>query len=239
MTAKQIWWQFVLLALISYLAGNVNFALIISKFKKSDVRELGSGNPGTMNMSRNFGIKIGALTLFLDMLKGFFPVLAAWLLYRGRYFEGTLFEISDLARYIAGLAVVLGHVYPVFLRFHGGKGIATSIGVYAAIDPIFALSTLLAVFLYVWLTEYGSLGSMLGITALAVRELARLFAKYPGTGTVVPTGLLASANMLVLAICALSWWAHRANLARLVSGTEHRTSIRDMLHKKRAKKSAE
>lgn len=239
MTFADVWWGFLLVAVFGYLAGNVNFALIISKLKKSDVRELGSGNPGTMNMSRNFGFKIGALTLFLDMLKGFFPVLAAWLIFRGKYFSGTVFEVSDIARYIAGLSVILGHVYPVFLRFRGGKGIASTIGVYAAIRPVFALVTLLLMFLYVWLTEYGSLGSMLGITALAVRELAGLYFKYTGAGVSVPTGLLAAANAVILATCLLSWWAHRSNLGRLVAGTEHRTSIRDMLSKKKKKKAAE
>ena len=233
MTAAQMIWQFAIVAFVAYAVGNVNFALIISKLKKTDVRTMGSGNPGTMNMSRNFGIKIGALTLLLDMIKGFLPVFVAGLVFRGKYCLGTAFEARDLARYVAAFFVIVGHVYPAVLGFKGGKGIASNLGVYFAISPIFATIVLLLMIAYVWLTEYGSLGSLLGITALAVGELYTLYRKYvspaiPGVGTLVLV-----TDVIVLCVCLLSWWAHRQNLLRLLKGEEHRTSIRDMLSRKK------
>ena len=236
MTATQMIWQFLLVALGAYAIGNVNFALIISKLKKSDVRTLGSGNPGTMNMSRNFGIKIGALTLLLDMLKGFVPVFIAGLIFKGKFCLNTAFEASDLARYVAAFFVILGHVYPAALGFRGGKGIASNIGVYFAISPIFAAIVLVLMIAYVWWTEYGSLGSLLGITALAVGELFTLHRKYVLAGVVGIKGLLLATDIVVLCVCLLSWWAHRGNLVRLLKGVEHRTSIRDMIHRHGEKK---
>ena len=236
MTATQMIWQFILVALGAYAIGNVNFALIISKLKKSDVRTMGSGNPGTMNMSRNFGIKIGALTLLLDMLKGFIPVFVAGLIFKGKFCLNTAFEARDLARYVAAFFVILGHVYPVALGFHGGKGIASNIGVYFAISPIFATIVLLLMIAYVWWTEYGSLGSLLGITTLAVGELFTLHRKYVLAGVVGIQELLLATDIIVLCVCLLSWWAHRGNLLRLIKGVEHRTSIRDMLHRRDKKK---
>ena len=75
---NMLWWQFLLLAIGSYLMGNINFAIIISKLKKSDIRKLGSGNPGTLNMSRNFGLGIGVLTLVLDIVKGALPTFIGY-----------------------------------------------------------------------------------------------------------------------------------------------------------------
>lgn len=123
-------WLLAGLVLASYFVGNINFALIISKLKKSDVRKLGSGNPGTLNMSRNFGLKIGLLTLFLDMLKGAIPTLVGYFAFYGVFVgEGTpQFYLPDLAKFACGFAAVLGHIYPVFLKFRGGKGIASTIG---------------------------------------------------------------------------------------------------------------
>ena len=117
---SDIWYWFIVMAVVSYLIGCFNFALLISKIKHKDVRHMGSGNPGTMNMSRQFGLKIGALTLFLDMIKGGLPVLVAYLIFRGYVFAGTDVLVSDLARYVCGVSVIVGHIYPRHHEVQGG-----------------------------------------------------------------------------------------------------------------------
>ena len=139
MTLGMLWWQFLLLAIGSYLMGNINFAIIISKLKKKDIRTLGSGNPGTLNMSRNFGLKIGLLTLVLDIFKGAIPTFIGFIIYRNTYFVGTSLSIELLAKVGCGFFAVLGHVFPVFMKFKGGKGIATTIGVFAVCNPLIAV----------------------------------------------------------------------------------------------------
>lgn len=234
MTFGEIWWQILLLAVGSYLFGNINWALLISKLKKSDVRKMGSGNPGTLNMSRNFGLKIGVLTLFLDVLKGAVPTLVGMLIFRGKYLADTGFALSDMIKYICGVCVILGHIYPVLMKFKGGKGIASTIGVFAASRPLIALIFIIVAVTYVYFTEYGSMGSLVVVTPLAIIELICLHLKYIGTNA--PLYALAITNMLILSTTILTWFAHRKNLVRLVNGTEHPTSIKSMLKKKRAKK---
>ena len=101
-------------ALCSYFIGNVNFALIISKLKHKDIRKMGSGNPGTLNMSRNLGIKIGVLTLVLDVLKGALPALAGYLVFKKYFFEATSFCVADFALYLCGLCGICAICYIVF-----------------------------------------------------------------------------------------------------------------------------
>ena len=127
---SELWYWFLIAAVCCYFVGCFNFAVIISKLKKSDIREIGSGNPGTMNMTRTFGVKIGVINFFCDALKGGLPVLAAYFIFRNTYFEGTNIEISDFARYFFGLFVVIGHVFPVTMKFKGGKGIASTLGMF-------------------------------------------------------------------------------------------------------------
>ena len=110
-----LWWQFLILAIISYLIGNINFAVIISKLKKNDIRKIGSGNPGTLKMSRTFGLKIGLLVLLLDICKGVVPTLLGYLIYNGYYFNQTTLPISLIAKVLCGFFAVLGHVFPVFM----------------------------------------------------------------------------------------------------------------------------
>ena len=86
---SEIWYWFVIMAIVSYFIGCFNFAMLISRIKHKDVRKMGSGNPGTMNMSRQFGLKIGALTLFLDMIKAGVPLMIAYFIFRGKVFAGN------------------------------------------------------------------------------------------------------------------------------------------------------
>ena len=124
--------SFILIVLVSYFIGNISFARILTYKKETKITELGSGNPGTMNMARNFGWKLGLLTLILDMLKAIIPCLATYFL--AKYY---LIEIpTNIYVYTAGLSVILGHMFPVCFKFKGGKGIACSLGVFAVVYPL-------------------------------------------------------------------------------------------------------
>ena len=126
----QNWWQFLIVAIVCYLIGCFNFARVISRKKQRDITTIGSGNPGTMNMTREFGIKTGFLTFLCDALKGGVPALICYFIYRSYIFEGTEIPVSDLMRYFAGLFVVVGHIFPVTMKFKGGKGIASTLGLF-------------------------------------------------------------------------------------------------------------
>ena len=120
-----IYLYYVLLGLVSYFLGNISTARIVAKCKHDDITKHGSGNPGTLNTWRAFGFWPGICTFLLDMIKGLVPTLVAFLTFG--YIDGCCAEI---AMYVAGFSVVLGHIFPVVFKFKGGKGIATSIGVF-------------------------------------------------------------------------------------------------------------
>lgn len=239
---SEIWYWFLVMAILSYLIGCFNFALLISKCKHKDVRTMGSGNPGTMNMSRQFGLKIGALTLFFDMLKGGLPVLAGYWIFRGYVFAGTDVMISDLARYICGVFVIIGHIYPVTMKFKGGKGIASTLGMYTfalcceAWWMFFvALGILLLTLFYIWASEWGSMGSLLGVSLLAAVQSVVLCLRYADE---MQNGFVIALFCLLLADCFLTWFAHRKNILALLAGEEHHTSVKKLSHRGKEKKSA-
>ncbi len=222
----EIWWQILLLAIGSYLVGNVNFAILISKLKKKDIREQGSGNPGTMNMLRNFGIKIGLLTLILDALKGFLPTLAGKLIFAGMAAPNG-FCWSDLTAFLCGLFAVIGHIFPVFLGFKGGKGVATTIGIFVCMQPLTAIALFLLMLIYIYKFEYGSVGSMLFVTCLSIIEFIYYAVKYQDNFG-VESGML---YVVLALLCFLCYFAHRSNIKRLIRGKENRTKLKDMIAK--------
>jgi len=222
-------------AVCSYFIGNVNFALIISKLKHKDIRKMGSGNPGTLNMSRNLGIKIGILTLVLDALKGAVPALLGYLFFLKYNFPDTSFSVSDFAMYLCGLCVIVGHIFPVFLKFKGGKGIASTIGVVIVCTAVHGLWVLLAVasiaaaVLFIYYTEFGGMGSFIAITPPLIFSALFLYHKY-GFGNAETPYLLAS-DVCIFAFFFFTWLAHRKNIYRMLNGTEHPTSIKSMTKK--------
>ena len=235
---SKIWWQILLLAVGAYLIGNVNFAVIISKIKKKDIRNVGSGNPGTLNMSRNFGMKIGVLTLALDILKGVVPTLAANLIFKNKVFAGTFFDVSALAKSACGLAVVTGHIFPVFMRFKGGKGIATTIGVFVVFSPLTVAISGVAAIAFIMLTEIGSMGSFIATTPGAIaacKQIFDLFMKGDKTSAQNIT-LAAVCNLLVILIIVLTWYAHRKNIKRLLASEEHPTGWLQSIKEARIKR---
>ncbi len=232
-------------SLASYMFGNINWAIIISKSKKQDIRKMGSGNPGTLNMSRNLGLKFGLLTFFLDIMKGFIPTIFAFFFFRGKRFVNSDFIISDLAVYLCGLCVVLGHIFPVVFKFKGGKGIASTIGVFIACESVsegpwivVIIMALVAALVFIYLTEFGAMGSFIAITPPVIASLIRLYILY-GQYTSGPTMVLfIITNIVIFAICFFTWFAHRRNIERMLSGDEHPTSIKEMVVKMKAKKAA-
>ena len=185
------------LTVLAYALGSVPFGVVIGKgFCGIDPRTAGSGNVGATNVARLCGKKWGALTLACDVLKGFLPVLAS------RWF------FAERAPYLflfVGLAVVLGHMYSMFLHFKGGKGVATTVGVFLAAAPFQLVIAGLACLLVIWRSGYVSAGSL---TMVAVLPLLFLF---KGAWSLV---------LLSLVIGGLVVYAHRENIVRLLLGEE-------------------
>lgn len=223
------WYLFLIAAVVCYFIGCFNFAVLISRFKKKDIRSIGSGNPGTMNMTRTFGFKIGAINFFCDLLKGCIPAIAGYFMFEGYVFAGTNIPVSDFARYFFGVFAIIGHIFPVTMRFRGGKGIASTLGVFVG-----ALSCeqwwyfpILVVFhfgilLYIAVTEWGAMGSLMGVALLTVWQAVIFIVRYSEK---LLTGWVISMFSVLLLINFLTWFAHRKNIVRLFSGEERRTSV--------------
>lgn len=232
----QSWWQLVVIAVVGYGFGCVNFAKLISAAKGGDITKEGSGNPGTMNMFRNFGFVGGALTFIGDALKGGLPVLIVHLLYRNYLFAGTDVLVSDFMRYFVGLCVVLGHVFPVTMSFKGGKGIASTFGLFwmalsceNAWWILYGAIVVVAILLFIFLSEWGSLGSLLGVSTYCIAQGVHFFLRYQYSPV---NAYLVWTFVFMFAIEIVTWCAHHQNLLRLFSGEEHRTSFKKILKKK-------
>jgi glycerol-3-phosphate acyltransferase PlsY len=193
----------VLAVTVAYLVGSIPFAFLLSRRRGVDLRRAGSGNIGASNVLRTTGVRAALLAMVLDGVKGTVAVLAAQLLSAG-----------PVAAVIAAFASVVGHVYPIWLRFRGGKGVATAAGAFAVLAPE-AFGVASCVFLLsVILTRFVSVGSIAGALTLV---LVAAISDVPG---VVAVGAAASALVIV--------YRHRENLASLVAGTERRIGQRSV-----------
>ena len=187
--------------LAAYLLGSIPFALILARRWGSDLRAVGSGNLGATNVMRASGVRAGVLVAILDMGKG---AVSVWL--AARISDGAPLPAA------AGLAAIIGHIYPIWLRFRGGKGVATACGVFSILTPL-AVPPALAIFAAaVWLTKYISLGSVLASMALPPIAYA--------------LGSPAPAVIAAAAASAFIVFRHRSNLVRLFTGTERRVGTR-------------
>ena len=234
---SQSWYWFLMMAVVCYLLGCVNFAMIIARTKHKDAHKIGSGNPGTMNMSREFGLKVGLVNFLLDVSKGGIPALISYFVFRDYVFAGTDVVVSDVTRYVCGVFVIIGHIWPVTMRFRGGKGIASTLGLfwfalgceqgwYAAV----AFLWLVCVLTFIAVTEWGSMGSLLGVTGFSLWQGIIFYLRYaPELMNVWVIVLF----MLLLLLNFLTWFAHRKNLVRLFAGEEHRTSVKKLSKGKR------
>ena len=237
LASSQLWYWLLLMAVICYLIGCFNFAVIIAKTKHKDVHKIGSGNPGTMNMTREFGLKVGLINFLCDACKGGIPAVVSYFIFRGYVFAGTDVVISDFTRYFCGVFVIIGHIWPVTMRFRGGKGIASSLGLFwfclsceSAWNILIGLGGLLIVLGYIILTEWGSMGSLLGVSGFSVWQGLIFFFRYEAE---LANGWVIGAFVLLLCINFLTWFAHRKNLVRLFAGEEHRTSVKKLSKGKR------
>lgn len=205
-------------ALLAYLIGSISSSVIISKlvFNK-DIREEGSGNAGATNMLRTYGKGFAALTLICDVLKGIIAVMLAELISRSVTGETNPFIIKYIVpsfKYIGGLFAVLGHIYPIFFSFHGGKGVATSLGIIMFLNWRVGLIVLIFALLIMICTRYVSLGSILaGIVYIAVDLSYMLFA---GSGLFLPEMIF---DILLAMLIIVK---HKANIERLKNGTENK-----------------
>jgi len=187
--------------LVAYALGSVPFALILARRAGADLRRVGSGNLGATNVVRATGMKVGVLVALLDIAKGAGSVALA----------GRLTD-NPAGPALAGIAAIVGHVYPAWLRFRGGTGVATACGVFSVLTPL-ALPPALAIFVAsVWATKYISLGSVLATLALPPLAYA--------------TGSPASVVFAACAAAVLVIFRHRSNLARVKAGTERRLGAR-------------
>ena len=196
---------YILTVLGAYLLGSIPSGFLMARAKGIDIRAVGSGNIGATNAMRVLGKPAGITVLMLDALKGYLAVALAVVLFQHLQAAGS----ADIVRVLAGIGAVLGHNYTCWLKFKGGKGIATTAGVYLALAP-WALLAALAVFLLaVFTTRYVSVGSVLGAIVLP----AVVWFLYPHDIFLgVVTTLLG----------ALAIYKHKANLQRLRAGTENR-----------------
>jgi glycerol-3-phosphate acyltransferase PlsY len=197
-----------LLVLAGYLLGSIPFGYLLVRMQSgSDIRAMGSGNIGATNVARTAGWFIGAATLVLDGAKGFFAV---WL--AGHFSDGNIRFMM-----YAGLAAILGHIFPVWLKFSGGKGVATALGVFLAIcwPAVAAAVAIFVIVVIFW--RYVSLGS---VSAAAALPLLMYVLYAPGHAPPLPvsTGTLLAAILIIL--------KHRWNIERLIIGTEPRFELR-------------
>ena len=202
----------VLVVIFSYLIGSVNFAVIFSKvFMKKDVRNIGSGNAGTTNIMRNGGFVPGALTFLCDALKGFVASFAGKVVFD--YILGNTdaaWALPIYGAYICGLACMLGHVFPIFFQFKGGKGVATSVGIYAVCSPV-AIVLGLTVFAIVTIaSKYVSVGS---VTAAITVVICSLIFRI-SDAAIMPQIIMSVAIGLIVIL------KHIENIKRIIAGTE-------------------
>ena len=187
--------------LAAYLIGSIPFALILARRWGTDLRVVGSGNLGAANVMRSSGVRAGVLVALLDMAKG---AASVWI--AERVSAGPVLPAA------AGVAAIVGHIYPVWLKFRGGKGVATACGVFSVLAPT-AVPPVLAIFIaLVWLTKYISLGSV--VASIALPPLA------------YAAGAASTTIAAAVAAAAIIVFRHRSNVRRLLAGTERRIGAR-------------
>ncbi len=203
---------YILVAIIAYAIGSVNFSIIFSKkFAGFDVREKGSGNAGTTNMLRSAGKGLAALTLVCDILKGVVAVLVAFWI--GKIATGSKPEILIQ---IAGFFAIVGHTFPVYFGFKGGKGVATSLGILLLVNWQIGLICLVFAILVMAITRMVSLGSIMAAILFPVLTIF-ITEHYIVNGNYIIFGII---------MAVLVMFNHRSNLARIMKGEENKISFK-------------
>jgi acyl phosphate:glycerol-3-phosphate acyltransferase len=200
---------YLIVGVVAYLLGSIPFGLILVRiFRKQDIRQQGSGNIGATNVIRSGGKGLGAATFLLDAAKGYVAVLLAWQV--GLHVHQMQFQTQNLAA-TAAVCALVGHVYPLWLGFKGGKGVATGFGVFLGITATAALVALAAFIVIFALSRYVSLASIIAAIAFPVAAL------------LLPHEALTPFMITVVILLPLIVIAkHHANIRRLLAGTEYR-----------------
>ena len=209
---------YIVVAIIAYCIGSVNFSVILSKKMAGfDVREKGSGNAGSTNMLRSVGKKAATLTLICDILKGIVAIIIAIVI-------GNIVSDSnkELLLQIAGVAVVIGHTFPIFFQFKGGKGVATSLGILLMTNWKIGLICLVFALTLMILTKIVSLGSCVAAVLFPVLTLF-----INDNYTVLTSGKSGNVYFIYSVIlAAIVLYNHRSNIKRLLNGTENKISFK-------------
>lgn len=198
---------FLIFIPVSYIVGSINFATIISSIKHKNIKELGSGNPGTMNMLRSVGKFLGCLTFVLDFAKGVALSLVGMF----------VFKNTMLAMCVLGFTTVIGHVFSCFCKFKGGKGVATSLGAFAVISPIAFAVAFVLMLLYLAFSKKGFIGSLIAISICTIANIIRV-------------SLQRQPYFYICLVLFVVWlififWTHRSNFKRVKNNTENSLSL--------------
>jgi len=202
----------IICVVISYVLGSIPFGYLFVKYlftSGEDARQIGSGGIGATNVTRRAGVKGGLLTYVCDVAKGVAAVMLMRLVANDDYFWIGA----------AAIAAIIGHIFPIFLGFRGGKGVATGVGVYLALAPYSVLATLILWAAIVYFTRYVSLGSIIATAAVPIWTL--LF-----YGWLLPSEHLKALLIVAIAGCALIVATHHENINRLLHGTENKIGVR-------------
>ena len=206
----------------AYLIGSISFAVIFAKaFMKKDVRELGSGNAGATNVLRNAGVVPGLLTFLCDALKGFAASYMGYAIFDYIHTQtNSDWSYTIYGAYLCGAACMLGHILPIFFEFKGGKGVATSVGIFAVCCPIAIVIGLSVFILCVIFTRYVSLGSVLAATVVVIFSI--IF--HNDAANILPQIILAAI------MGAMVIGKHKENIKRLLNGTESKVKFGGKKH---------
>lgn len=198
--------------LVAYFLGSISFSVIFSrKFAGFDVRDKGSKNAGTTNVLRTVGTKVAALTLVCDVLKGVFAVLLAML--AGKIWTDSNIEITTNLTYLAGFFAILGHTFPIFFEFRGGKGVATALGVLITLNWKIGLICLIFALIIITFTKMVSVGSLLAAILYPILTI------FMGEVSFIPV-------LISILIALLVIFNHRENIKRIKNGTENKISFK-------------
>ena len=210
--------EYVIMAIVAYIIGSINFSVLISKKKAGyDIREKGSGNAGTTNMLRNLGKKYAAITLVCDILKGIVAICIAIIV-------GKIMKDSNgaLLVQVAGIAVVLGHTFPIFFGFKGGKGVATSLGILLLTNWQIGLICLVFAVVIIALSRMVSMGALAAAILFPVLTIFIGGEYYIVQGTGLGNGYFIYSVILAVIVA----FNHRENIKRILNGTENRISFK-------------
>ena len=190
-------WRYAVIVVVGYLLGNISMGLIVSERYHMDIREHGSGNAGSTNAFRTMGGKKALIVMGGDILKGVAAVaIGAWL-------------AGDMGKLVAGVFVVVGHVFPLYFGFKGGKGVACSAAVVFFVDPLWGAVAIVACLAVIALTRFISLGSMTMLFCYMVLMCIAHWGQW-------------AVCLFTVVLFAMCVWRHRSNIHRLLSGTENR-----------------